>query len=125
VVATAAAGALGAVFLVAGASKVASGRRWPQQAGDLGAPGAVVPLVPWWEIVLGALLVTGVARRAVAVLAVLTLGAFTLLIVAQLRRGRRPPCACFGSWSARPLGWRHVARNIAFAALGAVVIGFG
>jgi hypothetical protein len=125
VVAALAGVALGAVFLVAGASKVAAGARWPQQAVELGAPRAVAPVVPWWEIVLGALLVAGVARRAVATLAVLTLAVFTALIVVQLRRGRRPPCACFGSWSARPLGWGHVVRNALFAATGVLAAALG
>ena len=36
---------------------------------------------------------------------------FTAWIVVHLVRGEHPPCACFGSLSAAPLSWWHVARN--------------
>ena len=74
---------LGLAFLVAGGSKLAAGPSWPRQAEGLGAPSVVVPLLPWFELVLGAVL---------------------------------------GAWSATPLGWGHVARNAALAALGVVVL---
>ena len=51
---------------------------------------------------------------AVSIVALLVLQLFTLLIVFNLGRGRRPVCACFGSWSSRPLGWSHVVRNVVF-----------
>ena len=80
--------ALGAVFLLAGGSKIAAGAAWPRQAAELGAP------------------------RPVA-------------LVLRLAQGRRPPCACFGAWSATPIGWGHVARNAVFAAFAAVAIAAG
>jgi uncharacterized membrane protein YphA (DoxX/SURF4 family) len=111
---------LGGVFLVAGASKVAAGAPWERQAAELGAPPSVSAILPWVELVLGALLVAQVARRWVAGAALLLLVVFSAFLVLRLRQGRRPPCACFGGWSTRPLGWRHVARNGALAALAAV-----
>ena len=45
---------LGLVFLVSGGSKLAAGPGWPEQARGLGAPSFVVPVLPWFEIVLGA-----------------------------------------------------------------------
>jgi len=48
--------------------------------------------------------------------------AFTLLIMRQLQKGERPVCACFGSWSSKPLSWNHVARNAGFIALAAITI---
>ena len=53
---------LGAVLLVSGALKLAAGPRWAAQAVELGSPAIAVPVVPWVEIGLGALLVTGVWR---------------------------------------------------------------
>jgi uncharacterized membrane protein YphA (DoxX/SURF4 family) len=111
---------LGAVFLVAGASKIAAGPAWREQAHDLGAPASVVPVLPWLEIVLGAILVVQLAPVAAAVAALVVLGAFTALIARRLAEGRHPPCACFGSWSARPLGREHVARNVGFMVLAAL-----
>ena len=116
-VGTAASILLGAVFLMSGAAKVAAGPAWPAQARELGAPTAVVPLLPWFEIVLGAVLVVQVAPTVAAVVAFAVLVAFTVLIVRRLAQGHHPACACFGSWSATPLGRRHVVRNVGFMVL--------
>ena len=114
--------ALGVVFLVSGGSKIAAGPAWPQQAADLGAPAIVVPILPWFEIVLGAILVMQLAPVAAAVAALGVLAVFTVLIVRQLSQGRHPPCACFGAWSAKPLGTGHVARNSGFMVLGVLAL---
>ena len=113
---------VGAVFLVAGGSKVAAGPQWPVQARGLGAPTVLIPIVPWVEIAIGALLVVQFGRRPAAVAALGVLAAFTTLIAWQLARGRRPPCACFGAWSAKPLGVGHLARNGALIALGVLAL---
>ena len=117
-----AAALLGVVFVVAGASKVASGGQWPAQAAALGAPRRVAPAVPWWELVVGAALLAGLAWRLAAAAALVTLVVFTLLLVRVLRSGARPACACFGAWSAAPLCWRHLVRNAVFAAIAVVAI---
>ena len=54
--------------------------------------------------------------------AIVVLVAFTALIVARLAAGQRPPCACYGAWSSRPIGPGHVARNVAMIGLAAVVL---
>jgi hypothetical protein len=48
--------------------------------------------------------------------------AFTALIVRRLAEGKRPPCACFGAWSAKPLGIGHVARNGALIGLATLAL---
>jgi uncharacterized membrane protein YphA (DoxX/SURF4 family) len=108
---------LGGVFLLAGASKVVARRDWPAQAAQLGAPSLIAPVVPWWEIVVGALLAVDIAAPWPAVAAAATLVVFTALLMRLIARGEHPPCACFGGFSARPIGWRHVARNAVFLAL--------
>jgi uncharacterized membrane protein YphA (DoxX/SURF4 family) len=113
---------LGLVFVVSGGSKIAAGPAWPQQARALGAPRAVVPVLPWLEIALGAVLVAQLAPVASAVVALVVLVAFTTLIVRRLSEGAHPPCACFGAWSAKPLGRGHVIRNLGFMALGVVAL---
>lgn len=125
VIGTLAAAALGLVFLAAAATKLGDLGAWPAQAAALGAPQRLVPIVPWWELVLGALLVVGAARPWPAVLAGSTLVAFTVLIVRVLRRGQHPPCACFGNVRARPLGWGHVARNGVLVVLAALAVALG
>jgi uncharacterized membrane protein YphA (DoxX/SURF4 family) len=122
VIATVAAVALGVVFVVAGASKVVSRREWPAQAAQLGAPAVIAPLVPWWEIVVGALLVVDIAAPWPAVAAAATLVVFTALLIRLIARGEHPPCACFGGFSARPIGWGHVARNAVFLGLAVTAV---
>ena len=108
---------LGGAFLVAGGSKLAAADSWPSQARGLGAPVWSIPIVPWFEIALGAVLVTQLARTPAAAIALATLLVFSALIGVRLREGVHPPCACFGAWSASPLSWRHLARNAALIAV--------
>jgi uncharacterized membrane protein YphA (DoxX/SURF4 family) len=114
--AVAAAVIVGIVLVVSGALKLAS-PSWPAQARRLGTPGWLVPVVPVVEIVLGALVATGVASPGPAWAAVAVLAGFTALLVAHLARGDRPPCACFGRLSERPISWWSVARNVVLITL--------
>jgi uncharacterized membrane protein YphA (DoxX/SURF4 family) len=102
---------LGAAFVLAGASKLASGSAWPAQAVGLGAPTWSVAPLPWFELGLGAILISNLARRPAAIVALVVLLVFSWIVIARLREGRHPPCACFGAWSARPLGAGHLVRN--------------
>ena len=113
---------LGGVMCVAGGSKIAMGGRWPVEAQALGAPKSIAPIVPWIEIVLGALLIVQLEPEVVGALSVALLVAFTLLIMRQLQKGEQPVCACFGSWSSKPLSWNHVVRNAGFIALAVITI---
>ena len=113
---------VGAVFCVAGASKIASGQRWPIDAVALGTPDVLVPIVPWFEILLGAFLVAHIAPVITGIIALVLLAVFTFLIVRQLRLGHRPVCACFGAWSSRPLGPEHVVRNVILMALALLTV---
>ena len=107
---------LGTVLLVAGIAKRAD-RGWPQDAAALGTPAWAIPALPWFEMLLGAVLVSGLARPAAAALAGLVLLAFTGLLILNLARGRRPPCACFGASSRRPIGPESLVRNVVLLAL--------
>ena len=113
---------VGAAFLLAGGAKIAAGPSWPAQAMALGAPKVAIPFVPWLEIVVGALLCAQVARPAVAAVAGVMLLAFSALLTVRLSHGQHPPCACFGSWSAQPLSWKHLARNGALLAVAVIAI---
>lgn len=116
-IATVASIIVGIAFVVAGGSKLAAGEQWPFQARGLGAPAWTTPVVPWLELAIGAGLIVQLARRPLAIAALVLLLVFTGLIAWNLRAGRRPPCACFGAWSARPIGPSHLARNAALIAL--------
>jgi uncharacterized membrane protein YphA (DoxX/SURF4 family) len=113
--------ALGVVFLLSGILKIASPQQWRSQSAGLGVPRSIAAVVPFAELVVGALLVTQIARRPVALAAAAMLVDFTTLLVLRLAQGRRPPCACFGAWSTKPIGWGNVVRNAALLALAAAV----
>jgi hypothetical protein len=117
--------ALGAVFLLSGALKLRD-QSWPTAAMTLGAPRQIVPLIAPAEIALGALLVAGVAAPVPSLLAELALAGFTVAILRVMRRplNERPVCACFGRWSARPVGSSSVVRNLILLALAAQSNGF-
>jgi len=113
----AAAVGVAAVLLVAGVTKVAEPGEWRTQSTGLGVRWPLARLVPFVELVLGALLLVQVQRHVVAWCALVLFLAFTALLVVRLAQGRRPPCACFGSLSAEPIGPGHVVRNSLFIAL--------
>jgi len=109
--------ALGVLLVVAGGAKIAAGPQWPAQAAQLGTPRAVAVVVPWLEIVVGVAVAARLAVPLPAIAAIVLLVAFSALLVARLRGDERPPCACFGAWSASPLSWWHVARNVGMLVL--------
>jgi hypothetical protein len=111
---------LGAAFVLAGASKLAAGRTWPGQGAGLGAPPWSIRPLPWIELGLGAILISNLVRRPAAIAALVLLVVFSGLLIARLREGRHPPCACFGAWSASPLGVGHLVRNGVLVALAVV-----
>jgi uncharacterized membrane protein YphA (DoxX/SURF4 family) len=113
---------LGATFVLAGAAKLAAGSMWRAQAVQLGAPAWVAPIVPWAELLVGAALVSQLVEPVAAALALAMLLAFTALIGVRLARGEHPPCACFGAWSATPVGPRHLVRNAALLIVGIVAL---
>jgi len=112
---------LGAVFLVSGVMKVAAPQQWRTQSADLGVPRMLAAVVPFGELAVGALLVAQLARRPVAITAGAMLLASTALLVLRLSQGRRPPCACFGVWSTKPISWADIVRNAVFLALAAMI----
>jgi uncharacterized membrane protein YphA (DoxX/SURF4 family) len=122
VVARVAAIVLGAVFVVAAVSKIVAGTAWVAQAREVGAPTPVATVLPGVELIVGALLVAGVAAPLPAVVALLLLVVFSVAIARQLVDGRHPPCACFGAWSQRPVGEGHLLRNAALILLAVVAI---
>ncbi len=91
------------MFLIAGIAKAAE---------------RSVPVVPWIEIALGGLLIAQLGLPWTAYAAAGLLAGFTAWLVTH----RGVPCACFGAWSRRPVGWLDVARNLALIGVAVVVI---
>lgn len=111
---------VGLALVAAGVLKLLEGPAWLKQAADMDVPRAVAQFVPYVELVTGVPLVAQLVKPWPAIAALILLAAFTVVVVRRLLDGSRPPCACFGSRSKRPLGAYHVARNLALLA-GAVV----
>jgi len=101
------------VFVVAAVSKMVAGTAWVSQARELGAPAPVATVLPGVELVIGALLIAGIGGMLPAIAAAVMLVLFSVAIARQLVDGRHPPCACFGTWSSKPIGEGHLVRNAA------------
>jgi hypothetical protein len=88
----------------------------------LGAPRRLIPLIAPTEIILGALLVAGVAAPIPSLAAEVTLAIFTVALLRAMRRppSQRPICACFGRWSARPVDSGSIVRNLILLVLAAI-----
>ena len=102
---------VGAAFVAAGVFKLMDGDAWPKQAADMGVGRPIALIVPWVELAIGALLVAQLLEPWAALAATALLVGFTIVIIRRLLDGSRPPCACFGSRSSRPLGAYHIVRN--------------
>ena len=116
---------VGLAFIAAGLFKLRDGPAWPKMAADMGVSRPVAVVVPWVELAVGVLSVVAVLLPWSAYAAIALLGVFTVVIVRRLLDGSRPPCACFGSRSSRPLGAVHVARNAGLLALAVVAAVWG
>lgn len=114
---TVAAVVVAGVLLLAGISKLARPGEWRTQATALGVPRLVTEVVPFVEIVLGAALLVQWQRHAFAWAATALVVLFTALLGLRLAQGQRPPCACFGALTSRPIGAGHIVRNIALIGL--------
>lgn len=111
---------LGAVLTWAGFLKLRDPRGWLRQAADMGVGRPLAMVVPWVEVVTGVSVAVGLLMPWSAAAAGVLLLAFTVVIGLRIADGSRPPCACFGARSQRPLGSLDVLRNVAL--LGLVVI---
>jgi uncharacterized membrane protein YphA (DoxX/SURF4 family) len=47
---------------------------------------------------------------------------YTAAIALNMLLGRRPECRCFGAIYALPIGWKALARNVAFAAVAVLLL---
>jgi uncharacterized membrane protein YphA (DoxX/SURF4 family) len=116
---------VGIVLVAAGVLKLVEGPGWLKQAADMDVSRSVAMVVPYIEIVLGVLVAIQVFTPWPAVAALGLFVVFTVVIVRRIRDGSRPPCACFGSRSKRPLGAYHVVRNLVLVALAVVAVIWG
>ncbi len=108
---------VGAVFAVAGATKVLGWRQWILDARQQGVPRVIAGTVPPLELILGTLLIAAPISALVLGSSTTVLLVFTVFIAVSIASGRQTPCACFGARSRRVMSWRDIARNVALMSL--------
>jgi uncharacterized membrane protein YphA (DoxX/SURF4 family) len=118
--------AIGAIFLVAGVSKVGHAAEFAAQiAGFQLLPQAVIApmalVLPFLEILLGGYLVVGLFTRASAWVAVLLLALFDGAIASAVVRGMTVSCGCFGPNDKTVTTWGEVARDAVFVLLALII----
>jgi uncharacterized membrane protein YphA (DoxX/SURF4 family) len=118
--------AIGAIFVVAGVSKVGHAPEFAAQiAGFRLLPQAVIApmalVLPFLEILLGGYLIVGLFTRAAAWIAVLLFAAFDGAIASAVVRGMTVSCGCFGPNDKTVTTWTEVARDAVFVLLAVIV----
>jgi peroxiredoxin/uncharacterized membrane protein YphA (DoxX/SURF4 family) len=107
---------LAAVFIVAGAAKLADRAGTRQALVDFDAPQRLIDqlslLLPSAEIAAALALVFPTTARWGAVGSLLLLALFVVGLTRVLRRGEAPDCHCFGQLHSKPASGRTVARNL-------------
>jgi len=84
-------------------------------------------VVPWIEILVGALITVGYRVRASALLIVLLMTSFIVALVWALYMGLDMSCGCFASQAASSddsISWRTLVRDLSWLILGLYVLGF-
>jgi len=117
---------LAAVFVLAGAAKLADLAGSRKAMRDFGLPGLLAApfglLLPLAEIGVAVALVPTPTAWAGAIAALVLLLLFMAGIAVNLARGRKPDCHCFGQIHSEPAGWSTLARNTVLAAVAAFVV---
>lgn len=117
---------LALVFAVAGVAKLMDLAGSRRAVADFGVPAALAGplgiLLPLAELVIAAALLPTTTAWWGAVGALVLLLLFAAAIGANLARGRKPDCHCFGQLHSAPAGWSTLARNAVLAAPAALVV---
>jgi len=74
-------------------------------------------VLPFTEMCIGVMLITGVGVRFAALIASLLLSSFILAVLVNLRRGRDLTCECFGQSRSRKIGYSTVLQDALLLAL--------
>lgn len=118
--------AIGAVFIVAGISKIGHAELFAAEiAGFRILPQIVIaPLalvLPFFEVLLGVYLVIGLYTRVVGIIAAIQLALFGSAIGSAVVRGLTISCGCFGPNDKTVTSWPEVARDLFLALLAAAI----
>lgn len=117
---------VGSVFVIAGAAKIGHADVFAAQIAAFrilpqAAIGPLALVLPFVEVLLGGYLVVGLYTRLAAWIAVVQLAIFALAIASAVSRGMTISCGCFGPGDATVTSWPEAARDLALAAVAALV----
>jgi methylamine dehydrogenase accessory protein MauD len=114
------------VFTVAGVTKLADRTGSKRALVDFGVPASLaVPLgvlLPLAELAVAVALIPASTAWWGAVGALVLLLLFAVGISANLARGRKPNCHCFGQLHSEPAGWKTLVRNGVLVAVAGFVV---
>ena len=117
---------LTSVFVVAGVAKLADRAGSKQAMVDFGVPTSLAAplgvLLPLAELTVAAALIPTSTAWWGAVGALVLLLLFVAGIGANLARGRKPDCRCFGQLHSEPVGWNTLVRNGVLATVAGFVV---
>jgi peroxiredoxin/uncharacterized membrane protein YphA (DoxX/SURF4 family) len=110
---------LAAVFIIAGAAKLADRPGTRQALASFDVPARLIDpfvlLLPLAELAAATALVFPTTARSGATGSLLLLALFVVGLTRVLRRGEAPDCHCFGQLHSKPASWTTVARNLVLA----------
>jgi methylamine dehydrogenase accessory protein MauD len=117
------------VFTVAGVTKLVDRAGSKQALVDFGVPASLAAplgiLLPLVELAVAVALIPASTAWWGAVGAIVLLLLFVVGIGANLARGRKPNCHCFGQLHSEPAGWKTLVRNGVLAAVAGFVVWWG
>ena len=120
---------LGGMWLLAGVSKL----RFPGSRAQMVEQFELLPasiaalvgqLLPWAELTLGIVVLTGAELHWSLLMSAVLLVVFTLAVSINLVRGRHFDCMCFGEMGQSQISWWTVTRNSVLLAGTGLLIGF-
>src|SRR5829696_6279577 len=117
---------LAVVFAVAGVAKLGDRAGSGRAVAEFGVPTPLATplgvLLPLAELTVAAALIPTSTAWWGAVGALMLLLLFGVGIGANLARGRKPDCHCFGQLHSTPAGWSTLARNGVLAVVAGLVV---
>lgn len=117
----------GAVWLVAGAAKIADLEQFRVQVEAYrvvpgGLEAAFAYALPFLEVGIGLYLVVGLLVRGSAAFSCLLMALFVVAMVQARVRGLVLDCGCFGALARQPIGWWTIARDVALGLPGLIMV---
>lgn len=120
---------LAAIFIFAALAKATSQEQAAATLREFSLPQPLAKIaaygLPIAELAIGVLLVPTATASVAATAAFILLTCFSIVIAANLLRGKRPSCNCFGQAKVKPIGPRTLVRNVSLMLIAALPMVLG